>query len=79
MRKHVYLKHKGCELQYCSICDGGLLYCTVCNQAEGELEPECPGPSDSVAQPLHRSYIKSEVARCSTCDGGMCPDCTDVS
>lgn len=26
---------------------------------------------------IHRTYVQSTVARCSTCDGGMCFDCTD--
>lgn len=49
MRKHVYLKHVKCELSHCQFCDGGLLYCTVCHQGEGDLTVECLG--DSVAQP----------------------------
>lgn len=27
----------------CEICDGGLLDCLVCGQAEGALEDSCPG------------------------------------
>lgn len=26
---------------------------------------------------LHRTYTQDTVARCSTCDGGGCWDCTD--
>lgn len=27
----------------CNYCDGGLGYCVVCHQAEGDLAPRCPG------------------------------------
>lgn len=40
MRAHKF--HK-CNDDRCSVCDGGLCWCTVCGQAEIELERECPG------------------------------------
>ena len=46
-RKHVYFKCAGTEAKCiegrCVYCDGGLDWCTVCKQAEGELELTCPG------------------------------------
>jgi hypothetical protein len=42
-RQHQYYKCSPCKEAYCMFCDGGLLYCTVCKQAERELEKECPG------------------------------------
>jgi hypothetical protein len=43
MMEHVRLTHENCERSHCAICDGGLFLCAVCGQAEGELEPTCPG------------------------------------
>lgn len=43
MTEHTWEKHKRCETQHCSICDGGLLVCTVCRCIEGSLASECPG------------------------------------
>lgn len=44
--EHIFLKHRPGECQIfgsCPICDGGLAVCVVCDQAEGELQPVCPG------------------------------------
>lgn len=46
-RKHEYVVHTNCADPYCGICLGGLKLCSVCGQAEGELEPECPGKRSS--------------------------------
>lgn len=47
-REHVYFKCPGtkpeCIEGRCVYCNGGLSYCTVCQQGEAELEPTCPGP-----------------------------------
>lgn len=32
-----------CDDLDCMVCNGGLLTCTVCGQAEGTLAPSCPG------------------------------------
>lgn len=41
MRRHEF--HR-CNDERCFVCDGGLQMCTICGQAEIELERECPGP-----------------------------------
>lgn len=33
-----------CDDEHCNYCRGGLAFCTVCKQAEVELELTCPGP-----------------------------------
>ena len=43
-REHVFEKHDNCELVHCMICDGGLQYCIVCRDGEGDLQYPCPGP-----------------------------------
>ena len=45
--KHIQLTHNNCDEQQCNICN--LFICSVCGQAEIELEPECPGPFDPMA------------------------------
>jgi hypothetical protein len=32
-----------CSRPRCHFCEGGLILCTVCNGAEGELPADCPG------------------------------------
>lgn len=48
-REHVAWSCAGdpdsCGRAYCAKHEGSLFVCAVCNQAESELEPECPGPS----------------------------------
>lgn len=39
--EHIQLTHDNCDDIYCNICN--LFICSVCNQAEGDLESECPG------------------------------------
>jgi hypothetical protein len=37
-------EHGGCPKPgFCPYCDGGLLYCEVCNGGEASLTSECPG------------------------------------
>lgn len=58
--KHQYFECKQpCEKQSCHYCDGGLLFCTVCRQAEGDLAPECPGPPKE----NENGHSKKEVRR----------------
>ena len=55
-RRHVFYTSKNCPFtslggdthdhwMTCPICAGGLNYCSVCKQAEGELQEICPGPT----------------------------------
>jgi hypothetical protein len=48
MTEHVWYKcPQPCKQPgRCKYCDGGLAFCTVCKQAEAELEPTCPGPKE---------------------------------
>lgn len=41
--KHVWKTHTSCEDIYCSICEDGLAFCTVCKAGECELTTDCPG------------------------------------
>lgn len=41
--KHVLETHVDCQNSPCSICDGGLAYCTVCGGFEGTLTTDCCG------------------------------------
>jgi hypothetical protein len=45
--EHQFFKCPGtapaCIEGRCVYCSGGLAFCTVCKQAEGDLEPTCPG------------------------------------
>lgn len=44
LKEHVYYKCPGtCMGTHCMYCDGGLVSCTVCGQAEGDLTKTCPG------------------------------------
>lgn len=45
LKEHVYYKCPGtsCLEVNCVYCDGGLMACTVCGQAEGDLTETCPG------------------------------------
>lgn len=59
---HIYITPKTCEpckedresaeesYRRCMICDGGLSQCSVCGQAENELESTCPGPKERDGQ-----------------------------
>jgi hypothetical protein len=42
---HLFRRHVDCEVLHCRICDGGLLECVICGEAEGGLEATCPGPN----------------------------------
>lgn len=55
--EHVRLVHVDCRRPHCPICDGGLFVCTVCGQAEGELQPVCPGPQPNPPPPPHARFI----------------------
>lgn len=41
--QHVWETHTNCEDPHCPICDGGLVFCTVCKAGECELTTDCPG------------------------------------
>lgn len=41
--EHNFTKHENCHLTSCTICEGGLGFCTVCGCLEGQLATECPG------------------------------------
>lgn len=47
LTEHTWYKCPGTKAECiegrCVYCSGGLSFCTVCQQAEGELEPTCPG------------------------------------
>jgi hypothetical protein len=48
-----------CTKDYCTTCDGGLQWCTVCNAAEAELLPSCPGyllTSEALQHCCDRTY-----------------------
>lgn len=45
--EHIFEKHTNCTKAHCQICDGGLAICTICGQAENDLEPACPGQPDN--------------------------------
>ena len=65
-REHVRLVHVNCQRPYCPICDGGLFVCTVCGQAEGELEHECPGDRANPPHPAPARFItRSDCSSCS--------------
>lgn len=38
---HMWEVHESCRINYCSICEGGLSRCTVCNLLEGALTTDC--------------------------------------
>lgn len=40
--KHT-IRECNCDNEYCNICRGGLMSCTVCGGAEGTLPTDCPG------------------------------------
>jgi len=42
-RPHTYLKHTGCHVENCVICDGDIHYCTVCEGADASLSTHCIG------------------------------------
>lgn len=41
-REHTFEEHRDCRKEHCYVCDG-LLICTSCGAAEGELLDTCPG------------------------------------
>jgi hypothetical protein len=44
-RRHVwYVCPSNCDDPSCNFCRGGLSMCVTCGQAEGDLQPTCPGP-----------------------------------
>lgn len=69
MTKHKWVEHDNCEVQYCSICDGGLNVCSVCGLTEGSLTTDCPGEQSwiewnekvyqGVADYLENSWVTS--------------------
>lgn len=52
--KHTPKVHQNCDRPHCPICEGGLVICTVCEAAEGELTRECPGVPMSEGQLAQR-------------------------
>lgn len=40
--EHTFEQHVNCQRERCHVC-AGLLICTVCGAAEGELLDSCPG------------------------------------
>ena len=49
-RVHRYFKCDGirCRDTHCVYCEGGLAFCVVCKQGEGELEQYCPGSPPAI-------------------------------
>lgn len=61
-RKHRF--HR-CDDDRCNTCGGGLYWCTVCGQAEAELENTCPG------RKLSRVYVASTWRSLIIADGSL--------
>jgi hypothetical protein len=41
-KEHLAIKHENCKLNYCPICDGGLIVCSECGSAGGAITSSCP-------------------------------------
>lgn len=63
--KHKPVVHNPCiNEDFCCICEGGLIICSVCGLAEGSLTTECPGEtSANRIDAVYNGYIDFKDGR----------------